>query len=58
MFVIVAFSKQHAEMMIKAIESRLPFLQNSLSNFLEKWKQQFFAPPSSDGVCLGYDDLV
>jgi len=46
-FIIVMFSKKHAEALISLIETKLPFLQNSISGFIQKWKQQFFNPPES-----------
>eukprot|EP00826_Nyctotherus_ovalis_P035790 TRINITY_DN3105_c0_g4_i8.p1 TRINITY_DN3105_c0_g4~~TRINITY_DN3105_c0_g4_i8.p1 ORF type:complete len:151 (-),score=18.13 TRINITY_DN3105_c0_g4_i8:149-577(-) len=45
-FIIVVFSKKHAESLVKSIEGLFPSLGNSLTSFMENWKKQFFNPPS------------
>jgi hypothetical protein len=47
-FVILTFSKHHVEYILSFIESKLPFLSNSLSKSLEKSKQTLWSKQNAD----------
>eukprot|EP00831_Metopus_contortus_P000358 TRINITY_DN10135_c0_g2_i1.p1 TRINITY_DN10135_c0_g2~~TRINITY_DN10135_c0_g2_i1.p1 ORF type:complete len:202 (-),score=41.49 TRINITY_DN10135_c0_g2_i1:34-639(-) len=51
-FMIVMFSKHHAEALISFIETTLPFLGQSISQQIKNWKQNFFKPPVEEEKLL------
>ncbi len=49
-FVILAFSEHHVEVLLTILEKRFPFLKSSLSQSLEKQKQMLWHTPGSKEI--------